>query len=65
LLEHTKIPPTQQWYRQKTQERITERNKTNKGQHAEKTKEKWQRKGMHGQFPRTLDEKLVNNEQPY
>jgi len=30
---------------------------------AEKTKERWQRKRMHGQFPRNLDEKLVDIEQ--
>jgi hypothetical protein len=27
----------------------------------EKTKERWQRKRMRGQFPRSLDEKLVDN----
>jgi hypothetical protein len=32
---------------------------------AEKTKERWQGKRMHGQFPRNLDEKLVDNEQSY
>ena len=32
---------------------------------AEKTKERWWRKMMHGQFPRTLDEKLVDIEQSY
>jgi hypothetical protein len=32
---------------------------------AEKTKERWQEKRMHGQFPRSLDEKLVDNEQSY
>jgi hypothetical protein len=30
-----------------------------------KTKEKWQGKRMHGQFPHNLDEKLVDNEQSY
>jgi len=30
---------------------------------AEKTKERWERKRMHGQLPRNLDEKLVDNEQ--
>jgi hypothetical protein len=28
-------------------------------------KEKWEEKRMHGQFPRSLDEKLVNEEQSY
>jgi IS30 family transposase len=32
---------------------------------AEKAKEKWRRKRMHGQYPRSLDEKLVDNEQSY
>jgi hypothetical protein len=32
---------------------------------AEKTKEMWRGKRMHGQFPRSLDEKLVGNEQSY
>jgi hypothetical protein len=30
---------------------------------AEKTKERWHGKGMHGQLPRNLDEKLVDIEQ--
>jgi len=32
---------------------------------AEKTKERWQGKRMHGQFPRNLDEKLVDIKQSY
>jgi len=32
---------------------------------AEKTKERWHRKRMHGQLPRNLDEKLVDIEQSY
>ena len=32
---------------------------------AEKTKERWQSKRMHGQLPRNLDEKLVDIEQSY
>ena len=32
---------------------------------AEKTKERWQGKRMHGQLPRKLDEKLVDIEQSY
>ena len=31
----------------------------------EKTKERWQGKRMHGQFPSNLDKKLVDNEQSY
>jgi hypothetical protein len=31
----------------------------------EKTKERWERKGMRGQLPRNLDEKLVDKEQSY
>jgi protoporphyrinogen oxidase len=32
---------------------------------AEKTKERWQGKRMHGQFPCNLDKKLVDNKQSY
>ena len=32
---------------------------------AEKTKERWQGKRMHGQLPRNLDEELVDIEQSY
>jgi hypothetical protein len=32
---------------------------------AEKTKERWHRKRMHGQLPRNLDVKLVHIEQSY
>ena len=32
---------------------------------AEKTKERWHVKRMHGQLPRNLDEKLVDIEQSY
>jgi len=32
---------------------------------AEKTKERWHRKRMHGQLPRNLGEKLVDIEQSY
>jgi len=32
---------------------------------AEETKEKWHGKRMHGQLPRSLDEKLVDIEQSY
>ena len=32
---------------------------------AEKTKERWRAKRMHGQLPRNLDEKLVDIEQSY
>ena len=32
---------------------------------AEKTKERWHGKRMHGQLPRNLDEKLVDIEQSY
>ena len=36
-------------------------NKTNNGQHSREDK----RKKMHGQFPRNLEEELVDNEQSY
>ena len=32
---------------------------------AEKTKERWYGKSMHGQLPRTLDEKLVDIERSH
>ena len=46
------------------QGRSTERNK-NKKNVAEKTKERWHGKRLHGQLPRNLDEKLVDIEQSY
>ena len=46
------------------QGRSTERNKI-KESIAEKTKERWHGKRMHGQFPCNLDEKLVDIEQLY
>jgi len=45
------------------EDRITERNKKNEGQHSRETKERWQGKRMHGQLPR--NEKLVDIEQSY
>ena len=47
------------------QGRSTERNKKNNESIAEKTKERWHGKRMHGQLPRNLDEKLVDIEQWY
>ena len=32
---------------------------------AEKTKERWQGKKLHGQLPRNLDEKLVDTDESY
>jgi len=32
---------------------------------AEKTKERWEQKRMHGQLSRNFDERLVDNEQSY
>jgi hypothetical protein len=32
---------------------------------AEKTKERWPGRRMHGQLPHNLDEKMVDNEQSY
>jgi len=48
-----------------TQDRPTQRNKQIKDSITEKTKERWQGKRMHGQFPSNLDKKLVGNEQSY
>jgi hypothetical protein len=45
--------------------RTAERNRTNEGHKTKKTKERWQRKRMHGKFPRNSDEKLVNEEHSY
>ena len=47
------------------QDRSRERNKKIKDSIAEKIKERWKKKRMHGQLPRNLDEKLVDNEQSY
>ena len=44
--------------------RTTERNKT-KDSIAQKTKEIWQGRRMHGHFPHNIDEKLVCNERSY
>jgi len=44
------------------EDRSTERNKKMKDNVAEKTKERWHGKRMHGQLPSNLDEKLVNIE---
>jgi hypothetical protein len=43
---------------------MTKSNKT-KDTITEKTKEIWQGKGMLGQFPGSLDEKFMVNEQSY
>jgi len=40
------------------QDRITERNKTHKGEHSREN-ERWRRTRIHGQLPRNFDEKLV------
>jgi hypothetical protein len=47
------------------QDRSTERNKKNEGQHNGENKEEWHGKRMYGQLPRNLDEKLVDIEQSY
>ena len=47
------------------EDRSTERNEKVKDSTVEKTKERWQGKRMHGQFPHNLDEKLVDIEQSY
>ena len=43
----------------------TERNKKMKESIVEEKKERWHGKRMHGQLPRSLDEKLVDIEQSY
>jgi hypothetical protein len=47
-----------------SQDRSTERNKKNKGQHSREN-ERWQGKSMHRQLPRNLDEKSVDIGQSY
>jgi len=47
------------------EDRSTEETIKIKDSIAEKTKERWQRKRMHGQLPRNLEEKLVDIEQSY
>jgi hypothetical protein len=46
-------------------DRSTVRNKTNKDNSAEKTKERWRWRRMHGQLPHNLDEKLMDIEQSH
>ena len=46
-------------------DRSTERNKKNEGQHSGVNKARWHGKRMHGQLPRNLDEKVVDVEQSY
>ena len=62
--QHT---PTQQCYRQLVASCQKYRKKQEKIQDsiAEKTKERWHGKRMHGQLPRNVDEKLVDIEQSY
>jgi len=38
-------------------------NETNKQHSSAEHKEKWEEKRMNGQFPRSLDEKLVDKEE--
>ena len=47
------------------QDRSTNRNKKNEGQHSGENKRKRHGKRMHGQLPHNLDEKLVDIEQSY
>ena len=47
------------------EDRSTERNKKNEGEHSRENKERWHGKRMHGQLPRNLDEKLVDIDQSY
>jgi len=46
------------------QQRTTDRNKTNKGRHKREDKS-MARERRHGQFPRSLDEQVVGQEQSY
>jgi hypothetical protein len=45
----------------KPQERISAKNMTNKGHHSRE--DTWHGKRMYGQFPCSLDEKMVDKEQ--
>ena len=45
--------------------KVQKETKEMKDSIAEKTKERWHGKRMHGQLPRNLDEKLVDIEQSY
>ena len=62
LLECTNITPAQQCYTARSLKRELQRGTRQiKDSTAEKTKEQWQGKRMHG----NLDEKLVDNEESY
>jgi hypothetical protein len=53
------------WTARSLKGELQEGTRQTKDSIAEKTNEKWRGKRMHGQFPRNLEEKLVNNEQLY
>jgi hypothetical protein len=67
LSEHTNITPIQQCYRQLDTSRLRYQRETRKTKDsiAEKTKERWHGKRLHGHLPRSLNEKLVNIEQSH
>jgi len=47
------------------EDRSTERNRKNEGEHSGENKRSWHGKKMHGQLSCKLDEKLVDIEQSY
>jgi aminoglycoside phosphotransferase len=53
------------WRAKSHKRELQEGKRQTKESIAEKTKERWREQRMHGQFPRNLDEKLVDNEQSY
>jgi len=61
LLEHTNTAVLQSARRLKTE--VQRETRKMKDSIAEKTKERWHGKKMHGQLPRNLDEKLVDIEE--
>jgi cell fate (sporulation/competence/biofilm development) regulator YlbF (YheA/YmcA/DUF963 family) len=66
LLEYTNTTPTQQCCRQlDTSKQKYRETRKMKNSITEKTKQKWHEKRMHGQWPRSLDEKLMDIEQSY
>jgi hypothetical protein len=65
LLELTNTKQTQQYYRMLETSRKNYKKEQDKGHHNREDKEIWQGKGMHGQFPCSLDERFMDNEQSY
>jgi hypothetical protein len=63
LLGHTNITKIQYYFRQLIILRNLVKVKLNKNAIAQNIKQEWVEKRIHGQFPRSLEENLVDKEQ--